>query len=102
MIFLENQKIITLGSSQQKKYIDSMEPVARHKAQKSFKHSINIMQGAGGIQQAIGDEYCKAIAVCYDPHTEYFPLTEKEDFDSQLGQEQMVLVLHVKRKMMAH
>jgi len=87
---LENHKIITLGSSQQRKYIDSIEPVARHKAQKSFEHSIKIMQGAGGIQQTIGDEYCKAIALCYDPHTEYFPLTEKENFDSQLGQEQMV------------
>ena len=48
------------------------------------------MQGAGSIEQAVGDEYCKAIALCYDPHTEYFPLTEKEDFESQLGQEQMV------------
>jgi carboxyl-terminal processing protease len=87
---LENQTIITLSSTQQRKYLDSMEPVARHKAQKSFQHSIKIMQGAGGIQQAIGDEYCKAIALCYDPHTEYFPLTEKENFDSQLGQEHMV------------
>jgi carboxyl-terminal processing protease len=87
---VENDKIITLGPSQQKKYIDSIEPVARRKARKFFEHSINIMRGAGGIQQAIGDEYCKAIALCYDPHTEYFPLTEKEDFDSQLGQERMV------------
>ncbi|MEP6951756.1 MAG: hypothetical protein ABI863_20860, partial [Ginsengibacter sp.] len=87
---VENDKIITLGPSQQKKYIDSMEPIARRKALKSFEHSINIMQGAGGIQQAVGDEYCKAIALCYDPHTEYFPLAEKEDFDSQLGQERMV------------
>ena len=88
---LEHDKIITLSSSQLKKYTDSLEPIARRKAQKTFKHSINILQqGTGGIQQTTVEEYCKAIAVCYDPHTEYFPLTEKENFDSQLGQQQMV------------
>src|SRR5664279_2385510 len=66
-------------------------PFVRNKEQKSFKNSINIvLQSAGGIQQYIGDEYCKAIAVCYDPHSAYFPLTEKEDFESELGQQQMV------------
>ena len=87
----EDDTLITLNASQQKKYVDSIEPIARHKAQQSYKHYINIiLQSAGGIQQAIGDEYCKAIAVCYDPHSEYFPLTEKEDFESELGQQQLV------------
>ena len=72
---LDEEKIFTLTSSQQKKYIDSIEPVARRRIQKMYQHPINTMlQTVGGIQQAIGDEYCKAIAVCYDPHTEYFPL----------------------------
>ncbi len=88
---LDDDSIITLNSSQKKKYMDALEPIARLKAKKSFKHSINlILQGAGGIQQYIGDEYCKAISVCYDPHTEYFPLSEKEDFESQIGRQQMV------------
>ena len=90
-IITADDEFFTLNSSQQKKYVDSIEPFARHKAQQSFKHSINIMlQSTVGIEQAIGDEYCKAIAVCYDPHSEYFPLTEKEDFDSELGQQQMM------------
>ncbi len=81
-IIIDDDELVTLNSPQQKKYIDSIEPSARHKAQQSFKHAISVMlQSAGGIEQAIGDEYCKAIAVCYDPHSEYFPLTEKEDFD---------------------
>jgi carboxyl-terminal processing protease len=90
-IITEDDELITLNALQQKKYVDSIEPIARRKAQQSFKHSINIiLQSAGGIEQAIGDEYCKAIAVCYDPHSAYFPLTEKEDFESELGQQQMV------------
>ena len=90
-IITEDDDLITLNASQQKKYVDSIEPIARHKSQQAFKHTISIvLQSAGGIQQSIGDEYCKAIAVCYDPHSAYFPLTEKEDFESELGQQQMV------------
>jgi carboxyl-terminal processing protease len=98
-IITEDDGLIKLNSSQQKKYVDSIEPIARHKAQQVFKHSINIiLQSAGGIQQAIGDEYCKAIAVCYDPHSAYFPLTEKEDFESELGQQQMVFGFRCKEE----
>ncbi len=90
-ILTENNEMLTLDNEKQKRYADSLEPTARHKAQETFRHYINIIsQRSGGIEQFIGDEYCKAIAVCYDPHSEYFPLTEKEDFDSELGQEQMV------------
>jgi carboxyl-terminal processing protease len=98
-IITADDELIILNDMQQQKYVDSIEPVARHKAQRSFKHSINILlQGAGGIEQSVGDEYCKAIAVCYDPHSEYFPLTEKEDFDSDLGQKQMVFGFRCKEE----
>ena len=90
-VILDNDKLFTLSATQQRKFVDSVEPVARRKAERAFKHSINLIaQSTGGVPQAIGDEYCKAIAVCYDPHTEYFPLTEKEDFDSELGEKRMV------------
>jgi carboxyl-terminal processing protease len=90
-IIAEDDALIKLNSLQQKKYVDSIEPFARHKAQEGFKYAINIiLQSAGGIEKAVGDEYCKAIAVCYDPHSAYFPLTEKEDFESELGQQQML------------
>ncbi len=90
-IIMDDNDLLDLNASRQKKYVDSLEPIARSKAKKMLKHAIEIIQqGAGGIEQFMGEEYCKAIAVCYDPHTEYFPLSEKEDFESQLGQQQMV------------
>lgn len=96
---LDTEKLSSLALSQQKKYIDSIEPVARQKARKVFKHSIDLMrQSIGGIQQAVGDEYCKAIAVCYDPHTEYLPLTEKENFESHLGQKSMAFGFNLKEE----
>lgn len=76
---------------QQKKYTDSIEPILRHKAQTIFQRSIRtVLQTPGGTQQYVGDEYCKAIATTYDPHTEFFPATEKENFESELGAERMV------------
>ena len=97
-IILDKEKIITLTSPQQKKYLDSIEPVSRLKAQKAFRHPVSFMlQTIGGIQQAIGNEYCKAIAVCYDPHTEYFPTAEKENFESMLGQKSMAFGFTLKQ-----
>src|ERR1700690_99263 len=49
-IITDEDDLVSLNASQQKKYADSIEPFARRKAQQSFKHSINIMlQGSGGI-----------------------------------------------------
>ncbi len=87
----EHDTLSAMNAAQQRKFIVQAEPAARRKAEKAFRHQVNmILQGVGGIQQALADEYCKAIALCYDPHTEYFPATEKEDFDSELGDKQMV------------
>ncbi|MEO8416342.1 MAG: carboxy terminal-processing peptidase [Ginsengibacter sp.] len=94
-ILTKNDDLIILNETEQKRYVDSLEPTARLKARQTLKHYINIIsQNAGGIEQYLGNEYCKAIAVCYDPHSEYFILTEKEDFDGELGQEQMVFGFH--------
>ncbi len=83
--------------AQQKKYVDSIEPVLRHKMQNVLQRGIKIMfQSPGGIPQYVGDEYCKAIALCYDPHTEFFPATEEENFESELGAEHVVFGFGVK------
>ncbi|HUS02446.1 MAG TPA: carboxy terminal-processing peptidase [Chitinophagaceae bacterium] len=96
---LEEEDVYTLSSLQLKKYVDSIEPVTRRRVQKAYKHPINIMlQTVGGIQQAVGEEYCKAIAVTYDPHTAYFPPTEKENFESHLGQKSMIFGFTVKEE----
>ena len=79
-----------LTTTQQSKYVDSLEPVIRTKVAGIYRRNINRkLQSPGGLQRVIGEEYCKAIAVCYDPHTAYFPLTEKENFESELGQSSM-------------
>ena len=96
---LDDDKLLALSSLQQKKYVDSIEPSTKHKVQSSFKHSIDIIfESTGGIDEAIGTQYCKAIAVCYDPHTEYFPLTEKENFESELGQQSMAFGFQFKEE----
>jgi carboxyl-terminal processing protease len=74
------------GKPLSKTQIDSLEIVLRKKVQTSFKRAITAFtQAPGGIQQAVANVYCKTIASWYDPHTEYFPLTEKENFESELG-----------------
>jgi carboxyl-terminal processing protease len=72
----------------QKKFLDSAAVFAVKKAGRSFKRSIEeILQNPSGSAQFIGNMYCKCIAVCFDPHTEYFPPVEKEDFDAALGKQ---------------
>ncbi|MEO9022790.1 MAG: S41 family peptidase [Ginsengibacter sp.] len=96
---LDDDKLLTLSSSQQKKYIDSIEPFTRHKVQNLFRHSVDIIfESSGGINEAIGTEYCKAIAACFDPHTEYLPVTEKENFESELGQQAMAFGFQFKEE----
>ena len=98
-VLTQNDDLIILDDAQQKTYVDSLEPAARRKARQIVKRSLNIISNeADGIEQSVGDEYCKAIAVCYDPHSEYFPLTEKEDFDSELGRQQMVFGFRCKEE----
>lgn len=74
------------AKSLSKKQFDSAEAFIRKKVQTTFKRSITeMLQSPGGLQQSVENDYCKTIALCYDPHTEYFPLTEKENFESELG-----------------
>lgn len=52
----------------------------------AYKRSIQrIIQSPGGLDQFIADNYCSALASCYDPHTEFFPLTAAENFAGELG-----------------
>ncbi|TAN00020.1 MAG: hypothetical protein EPN39_05225 [Chitinophagaceae bacterium] len=65
---------------------DSVESAFQKHTQSVYKRDIErILQSPGGIDQFVSDAYCKALASCYDPHTMFFPLTEKENFESELG-----------------
>jgi len=75
-------------SPQEKKFLDSLEVVVRNKMQLRLHNRITrILEFPSGFSQYTGNLYCKAIALCYDPHTEFFPQTEKENFESALGQQ---------------
>lgn len=81
-------KYSSYNPAQQKKFLDSAEAVYRKKEQLSFKRRIsNILQNPYGIAKYLGNIYCETIALCFDPHTEYMPRTDKENFESELGQQ---------------
>jgi len=72
--------------AQQKKFTDSIETVVRKKINSTLKRALKVkMQSPGGIEQLVGNIYCKAIALCYDPHSAYMSLSDKENFESSLG-----------------
>lgn len=78
----------SLTVAQQKKYLDSAETAFRKKRLTSFRSKINnILQNPYGMVQYVGNMYCGIIAQCFDPHTEYMPKSEKENFESELGQQ---------------
>ena len=81
-----NDDIASQNLSKQKQILDSVQIGIQKKTQSVYKRNITrILQSPGGIEQFTADEYCKALASCYDPHTEFFPLTEEENFESDLG-----------------
>lgn len=85
-ISLAAENSASLSADRQKKIIDSVELVTRRRVQTRFKLEITkVLQSPGGVAQAVGDIYCNTLASYFDPHTAYFPLTEKENFESQLG-----------------
>ena len=76
----------SMAAAQKKKKTDSIEIVFRKKMQSGLKRAISrMLQTPGGIQQEVCTAYCQSLAVCYDPHSAFFPPTEKENFESALG-----------------
>ncbi|MBS1597906.1 MAG: hypothetical protein JST75_06755 [Bacteroidetes bacterium] len=74
------------AGSPTKKYIDSLEPLMRKKANHSIKRLVRrILQSPKGIENILGNIYCQMLASAYDPHTEYFPADVKNMFESEMG-----------------
>jgi carboxyl-terminal processing protease len=81
-----NAQAAGMQPAAKKKSLDSLELVVRKKIQTTLKRSITrMLQHPGGIEQEVATAYCQSLAVCYDPHTAFFPPTEKENFESALG-----------------
>ena len=77
--------------SKHRKIIDSTQYVLRKKVLEVFRRTIQKeLQFPGGIAQIVCNDYCKSIASCYDPHTTYMTLTDRENFESKLGKKSMV------------
>ena len=47
----------------------------------------SILQTAEGFETYVQSVYLDAIATCFDPHTNYFPETEKQNFESSLSKD---------------
>jgi carboxyl-terminal processing protease len=83
---LEYNELANSSKQPTKKIVDSLEPSLRKKANVTIKRSVKrILQSPQGIEFMIGNMYCEALAVTYDPHTAYFSSDAKEDFESHLG-----------------
>ena len=82
---------LTKDPSKHKKIIDSTQTSLRKRILDGFKRNIQKeMQSPGGITQLLSNDYCKAIATCYDPHSAYMTLTDRENFESGLGKKNMI------------
>jgi carboxyl-terminal processing protease len=79
-----------ISPAKQKALIDSLEPVARKKIISSFQRGINLLrEGVTGLAGSLGNLYCEAVAMAFDPHSAYMPRTEKENFESMIGSRSM-------------
>ncbi len=86
-----NDSITTLSPIALTRYTDSLEPLARGRARSLLSRTFTrAQQLPGGINQQTANYYCKAIAESYDPHTAFMPLTDKENFEAELGNKRMV------------
>ncbi len=70
----------------QKEWTDSLEIVLRKKVNAYYKRIIKkTLEAPGGPEQVVCTAYCQSLATCYDPHSQYLPPSEKENFESDLG-----------------
>lgn len=70
------KKITTQLTVDQKKEINALR--------RSIKRTLN---HPSGYNKYVASVFCDALANCFDPHTEYMPIEEKQQFDGELGTE---------------
>lgn len=70
----------------QKQFIDSCEAQLREKVYAAFQKTYTEFAETEKAETVLGDLFCKTLAHCYDPHTNFMPADEKENFDEDLGQ----------------
>ncbi|MDP4214110.1 MAG: S41 family peptidase [Bacteroidota bacterium] len=69
---------------------DSLESAARKKVWHAFKRDIQrILQFNNGLPGFVCNAWCESVASCFDPHTEFFSMAKKEEFQAELGDKQL-------------
>ncbi len=75
-----------LDSAASKQSILKLEPAMRDKVKVCERRKMNkILQNPEGFESYVATAYCNALAHSYDPHSDYMPATEKENFDNSLS-----------------
>jgi carboxyl-terminal processing protease len=70
--------------------VSSLEPNARKKVCHAFKRDIQrIRLNKDGLSGFVCNAWCESVASCYDPHTEFFSPSKKEEFQGELGDKQL-------------
>lgn len=82
----ESERLLKLSSAKEKQVVDSTELVLRNQLKLAFKKAYEQSLNNEKAVTGTGNIFCKSLALCYDPHTEFMPLDEKEEFDEELGQ----------------
>ena len=79
------------GAGPSRHATDSVEALTRKKILGYFKRETSrLTQSPGGLPQALGLLYCNTLASCYDPHSSFFSITQKEEFEQELGNRKYV------------
>jgi carboxyl-terminal processing protease len=69
---------------------DILEISARKKVCHAFKRDIQrTRQTKDGLPGFICNAWCESVASCYDPHTEFFSPGKKDEFQGELGDNQL-------------
>ncbi|TDX00852.1 S41 family peptidase [Dinghuibacter silviterrae] len=75
------------------------EPKERRRVRDMVRRNIRgLTQGPGGLSAMLDLSYCNALASCYDPHTEFFSSTLKEQFEGELGGKRFVFGFAMKEQ----
>ncbi|MFT3846197.1 MAG: S41 family peptidase [Lacibacter sp.] len=82
----ENEDLLHYTTIKQKKFVDSVENFFRKGLRETFQKAAELSLHKEKSITKTGNLFCKSLALCYDPHTEFMPLDEKEEFDVSLGQ----------------
>ncbi len=70
--------------------ITAHEPTARKKVQHAEQRQIKqLLEEPGGYEKYIASLFLDAVATCFDPHSNYFSQSGREDFTSSLATEGM-------------